>query len=84
MNKNWIIWSVESGAWIRAGRNGLTDSRERAGRFGFYEACDMVRHANKASGSPNRPNEAMIECDDEEFMADEAQEDAREEFRPLV
>lgn len=60
MNKKWLIWSIEHGAWWMPAHNGYTTSRDLAGRYGYEAALEIVEGAN--IGLNDVPNEAMIEA----------------------
>ena len=54
----WIIWSIEHDAWWAPNHNGYVKKRKQAGRYSYFEACQIVRGAN--IGEHDKPNEAMI------------------------
>ncbi len=58
VEKRWLIWSIEHGAWWMPNRNGYTTKRNRAGKYTYYEALAIVESAN--IGLRDTPNEAMI------------------------
>lgn len=45
----WLIWSIEHGAWWRAGEMGYTASVRDAGRYTADRAEAIVAHANIAA-----------------------------------
>jgi hypothetical protein len=65
----WLIWSTEHDRWWMPNRCGYTHDREAAGRYTFYQACEIVGSANVHldAGLQRRPNESMIL--DEEALA---------------
>jgi len=40
---NYLVWSIEHGAWWKANGNGYTVNRTEAGRYTLDEALDCVR-----------------------------------------
>ena len=56
--KYWLIWSMQHRAWWAPHSNGYTDQREKAGRYSYKEATDILEQANKFTH--NEPEEAMI------------------------
>lgn len=59
MEKSFLIWSIEHGAWWKPAHRGYTEKRKEAGMYSFEEACKIVKTAN--IGLYDVPNEAMIE-----------------------
>lgn len=55
--EKWLIWSIEHGAWWDADRTGYVPQRDRAGRYSFEEARQIVKDANFRQDTPS---EAMI------------------------
>ncbi len=76
INTKWLIWSIEHGAWWRAGERGYTLHREEAGEYSFEDAVRIVQGAN--IGERDVPNEAMILLQQSAHIVGQASEDIRE------
>lgn len=63
--KEWLIWSIEHGAWWKPAMRGYTYNRSEAGRYSTQDACAIVNSANQYNGD-SKPNEAMIQVPSEE------------------
>lgn len=59
--KDFLIWSIEHGAWWRAEHGGYTEDVKEAGRYSFDEAIDIVN--NPHTREPGVPNEAIVLAD---------------------
>lgn len=59
MDKKFLIWSIEHGAWWMSHHSGYTVKRELAGEYFYEEACKIIKSAN--INSIDTPNEAMVE-----------------------
>ena len=59
-----LIWSIEHGAWWRPGGMGYTRRLDEAGRYSSTEAEAIVRRANGPHLKPGEANECAIpiEC----------------------
>lgn len=64
----WLIWSNEHNAWWAPNERGYTTSREKAGRYEYYKALEIVRAANIRNG--DRPMETMVKCDEADPVVD--------------
>ncbi len=56
----WLIWSIEHGAWWAHQSCGYTKKRAETARYTYEEACRIVEDANKSSD--DRPDEAMVKA----------------------
>jgi len=56
-----LIWSNEHNAWWMPNEAGYTQSKKKAGRYCFAEACGIVAGANRFIKDSQPPNEAMVE-----------------------
>jgi hypothetical protein len=54
----WLIWSLEHGAYWKPRREGYTRERVHAGRYSFEEASEIVQQANSHI-TTDLPNEAI-------------------------
>jgi hypothetical protein len=53
---NYVIWSIEHDAWWGPARIGYTRAIAEAGVYGEWEAREIVKRANGAGISPDRPD----------------------------
>ena len=60
MNEEYLIWSIEHGAWWRANSNGYTKSRAKAGRYTLTEAVEICKGANIGQTDYEPPQEAFV------------------------
>jgi hypothetical protein len=58
--KEWLIWSIEHGAWWAPNSLGYTKSRKNAGLYSWDDALAIVRGANTGLNDQTPPHEAMI------------------------
>lgn len=59
--QDWLVWSVEHGAWWRGNRNGYASRVTEAGRFSFEQASEICRDANMFfQRHSNWPYETMV------------------------
>lgn len=63
MNGEYLIWSVEHGAWWRPKRTGYTESYDIAGRYSKQEAYNISARANW-----NSLNEVPVPADFFEYQ----------------
>ena len=57
-NARWLIWSMEHGAWWAPNSAGYVRQWNRAGRYSFLAALEIVNQANILTGE--NPKEAMV------------------------
>ena len=57
-NTQWRIWSIEHNGWWKPNGDGYTTEKEKAGKYSYEEAVDIVESAN--INGLDTPNEAMI------------------------
>lgn len=56
--KDFMIWSIEHGAWWGPNHAGYVSDPKEAGRYSFDEAIDIVN--NPHTQKPGVPNEAIV------------------------
>lgn len=66
MKKLWRIWSIEHDGWWKPNSNGYTQYKGLAGNYSYEEALEIVKNANRHRRDDEAPNEAMVQCEDEE------------------
>jgi len=57
-DSKWIIWSIEHNGWWAPDENGYVAKKERAGKYTYERACQIVKSANISNF--DTPNESMI------------------------
>lgn len=57
MDKRWIVWSNEHGAWWRPNWNGYTQDVHQAGRYDDAELDSILKTANSYIKDGDPPNE---------------------------
>jgi len=59
MNESeWRIWSIEHGMWWKENRSGYTHEKDKAGKYNYKEALEIIEIANV--NNFDTPNESMI------------------------